>query len=112
MTKLEKEARKLCTHTIVFTDKTEKLVAVRAMQGRSTKAIAKEFDITEHEAQYRITKAQASLGTYFRADYRNGKSALAQRMLKATERLGLQVVEQRIAPQFIPFARQGVGRTV
>jgi len=108
--KLEKEARKLCTHTIVFTDPTEKLVAVRAMQGRSTKAIAHELKITESEAQYRVTKAQRALGTYFRADYRNGTGNVVKKMMRATENIGLRVVERQIAPKFIPFARQGVGR--
>lgn len=109
-TKLEKEARKLCTHTIVFTDPTEKLVAVRAMQGRSTKAIAQELKITESEAQYRVTKAQKAMGTYFRADYRNGTGSVVRKMMRATESIGLRVVERQIAPKFIPFARQGVGR--
>jgi len=108
--KLEKEARKLCTHTIVFTDPTEKLVAVRAMQGRSTKAIAHELKITESEAQYRVTKAQKAMGTYFRSDYRNGTGNVVKKMMRATENIGLRVVEQQIAPKFIPFARQGVGR--
>lgn len=108
--KIKQEARKLCTHTIVFTDLTEKMVAVRAMQGRTTKAIAQEFGITESEAQYRILKAQKSVNTRFRADYRNGDGAVAQKMLKATEQIGLQVVERKIAPKFIPFARAGVPR--
>lgn len=108
---LEKDARKLCTHTIVFTDPTEKLVAVRAMQGRSTKAIARELKITVSEAQYRVTKAQKALGTHFRADYRNGTSSIVKKMMRASESIGLRVVEDQIAPKFIPFARQGVGRT-
>jgi len=108
--KLEKKARKLCTHTIVFTDPTEKLVAVRAMQKRSTKAIAHELKITESEAQYRVTKAQKAMGTYFRSDYRNGTGNVVKKMMRATENIGLRVVEQQIAPKFIPFARQGVGR--
>jgi hypothetical protein len=109
-TKIEKEARRLCTHTIVFTDPVDKLVAVRAMQGRTTKAIARELHITQHEAQYRVSKAQRSVGTRFRADYRDGSGPVAKKMLKATEIIGLQVVEHDIAPKFIPFARQGVSR--
>lgn len=109
-TKIEKQARKLCTHTIVFTDLTEKMVAVRAMQGRTTRAIAQEFGITESEAQYRIIKAQKSLNTRFRRDYRNGDGKVAQKMLRATEQIGLAVVEKQVAPKFIPFARSGVPR--
>ena len=108
---IDQEARKLCTHKVVFTDITEKLVAVRAMQGRSTRAIAQEMGISIHEAQYRISKAQHTLGTYFRADYRNGTGKLAAAMLKATTDLGMQVVERKIAPKFIPFARQGISRS-
>ena len=105
LAKIEKEARKLCTHTVVFTDLTEKMIAVRAMQGRSTKAIAQEFGITDSKAQYRILKAQKSLNTRFRRDYRNGDSKFAKRMLKATEQIGLAVVEKQITPQFLPLAR-------
>ena len=108
--KIERQARKLCTHTIVFTDVTEKWVAVRAMQGRTTKAMASEFGLTPSEAQYRILKAQKSLNTRFRADYRGGEGEVAARMLKATTRIGLDIVEKKIAPQFIPFARSGVPR--
>jgi hypothetical protein len=109
-TKVERTARRLCTHIIVFTDALDKLAAVRAMQGRTTKAIADELGMTVSEAQYRIIKAQKSMGVYFRASYRNGKGRLAQRMLRATEHIGLRVVERQIAPKFIPLARQGVGR--
>lgn len=109
-TNVENEARKLCTHTVVFTNPMEKMVAVRAMQGRSTKAIAQEFKITVSRAQYRVTKAQAVLGTYFRADYRNGTGAVVKKMMRATQEIGLKVVEQQIAPKFIPFARPGISR--
>jgi len=111
VSKIEKEARKLCTHTIVFTDITEKLVAVRAMQGRTTRAIAAEFGLTPSEAQYRIIKAQKSLKTRFRADYRSGEGKLAARMLQATTDIAMQVVEKKVAPQFVPFARAGVPRS-
>lgn len=109
--KIKKEARKLCTHTIVFTDHTDKLVAVRAMQGRTTKAIAHELGITESEAQYRITKAQNSMNTRFRSDYRSGNGGMAQKILRATEHICLNVVERKIAPQFTPFASAGVPRS-
>ena len=108
---IEKTARKLCTHTIVFTDPTEKRAASLALQGITTKAIAEKLGLTEHEAQYRVNKAQKSLNTRFRRDYRNGASPVAQQMLRATERIALRVIERKVAPQFIPFARHGVGRT-
>ena len=108
---IDKAARKLCTHKVVFTDFTDKLVAVRAMQGRSTKAIARELCISVSKAQYRISKAQHVLGTYFRADYRNGAGKLSAIMLEATTKLGMQVVDRQIAPRLVPFARQGVSRS-
>lgn len=101
---IESEARKLCRHSVVFEDATDILVAVRGMQGRSTKAIARELHITPSQAQYRITKAQNSMGTRFRADYRNGRSELSNQMLKATEQLGIEVVRKRVAPKFVKHA--------
>ena len=109
--RIKKEARKLCRHTIIFTDSTDILVAVRGMQGRTTKAIARELGITESQAQYRILKAQKSMKTKFRADYRGGTGGIAQQMLKATERIGMGVVRNEIAPQFIPLASSGVPRS-
>lgn len=109
--KIDRAARKLCTHTIVFTDSTDKLCAVRAMQGRSTKAIAAELGITLSEAQYRIIKAQKSLNTRFRRDYRNGDGAVVRKMMKVTEGIGMSCVERQIAPKFTPFARAGVPRS-
>ena len=107
---IEKSARKLCRHKIVFTDIGEALVAVRAMQGRSTKAIAHELGFSEGQAQYRVMKAQNSQGTRFRADYRSGTGPVAKKMLRATEAIGMRVVERQIAPRFIPFAKAGVPR--
>lgn len=108
--RIEQEARKLCTHTIVFTDALSRRAAARAMQGQSTKAIAAELGISVHEAQYRIAKAQKSQGTRYRADYRNNSSPLTRRMLKATEGIALQEIDRKVAPKFIPFARSGVPR--
>jgi DNA-binding Lrp family transcriptional regulator len=110
-TKIEREARKLCRHKIVYTDISDIMVAVRAMQGRSTKAIAAELGVSETQAQYRVMKAQDSMGTKFRSDYRNGTGAIAKKMLRATEAIGIRVVERQIAPKFIPFASPGVPRT-
>lgn len=108
---IKKEARKLCRHRIVFTDISDVLVAVRAMQGRSTKAIAAELGVSETQAQYRVMKAQNSLKTKFRADYRNGTGPVARKMLRATESIGMRVVSRQIAPQFIPFAAPGIPRS-
>jgi DNA-binding transcriptional regulator LsrR (DeoR family) len=111
ISKLKREAQKLCRHTVVFTDPTDILAAVRAMQGRTTKAIARELGISAAQAQYRIQKAQRSMATKFRSDYRNGNSPLATQMLTATEGLGMAVVSKQIAPKFIPLASAGVPKT-
>lgn len=107
---IEKEARKLCTHTIVFTDPVSKRAGALALRGISTKAIAEELGITMHEAQYRVDKAQKSQGYRYRAAYRNGSTPLAKKMLRATEDIALHEIERNVAPQFIPFARSGVPR--
>lgn len=109
--KIKKEARKLCRHTVIFTDATDILVAVRGMQGRTTKAIAHELGITESQAQYRILKAQKSLNTRFRSDYRNGTGAVALQMLKATQRIGMKVIRDEVAPKFIPLGSAGIPRS-
>ncbi len=108
--KIDRAARKMCRHTIVFNDAVDALVVARSMQGRSTRAIADEFGLSESQVQYRVMKAQNSLKTKFRADYRTGKSKVAQQMLHATERLALGVIRKQIAPKFIPLARAGVSR--
>lgn len=108
--KIDATARKLCTHTVVFTDAASRRAVAMAMQGMSTKAIAKALGITLSEAQYRISKAQKSMRTRFRQDYRNSSSPLAKQMMQVTEKLALQTVDRDIAPKFVPFARQGVSR--
>lgn len=108
---IEKQARKLCRHKIVYTDISDILVASRAIQGRSTRAVATELGISESQAQYRISKAQRRLGVKFRADYRNGTGAVAKRMLKATEQIAMKFVRNEVAPKFIPFAAPGVPRS-
>lgn len=110
LTKIEKEARKLCTHTIVFTDPLSRQAGAMALQGRTTKSIADELGITLSEAQYRINKAQKSKQTRFRADYRNGTGPLAKKMQRATNPIALTYIDREVAPQFIPFARAGVPR--
>lgn len=97
-------------HTIVYTDAVDKMVAVRAMQGRTTKAIAKEFRLTMSEVQYRITKAQDAQKTKFRADARSGNGELAREMLDMTTKIALRIVTSEIAPKFIPLAAPGVPR--
>ena len=82
-----------------------------AMQGISTKAIASELGISEAQAQYRISKAQNSLETKFRYDYRNRRGQVVEQMLKASYKIASQVIRNQVAPKFIPFARTGVPRT-
>lgn len=113
LAKIEKQARKLATHTVVFTVGTKsQSVARLALQGLTTRTIADELGISESAAQYAILKAQRSLGvdTRFRRDYRNGASPLARRMMRSTENLARQFVSRQIAPKFIRLAAPGVSR--
>lgn len=107
---IDKKARRLCTHQIVYTKFVDMLVVARSMQGMSTKAIANETGLSESCVQYRILKAQHSVNLKFRADYRNGDGPLVARMLKSTEKVALDYISDVIAPQFVPLARQGVPR--
>lgn len=108
--KKENQARKLCTHTVVFVDPTDVAVVMRSLQGRTTRAIAREFSMTEAQVQYRISKAQKSIKARFRADYRNGSSELSQQMLAATDKFARVVVQDKVAPKFAALARPGVLR--
>lgn len=113
-TKVAREARKLCRHTICYTDAQSRLIAARALQGITTKAIADELGITESQVQYAILKAQRSQGVdvRFRRDYRNGDSPLARRILQSTKDIALDVVSRKIAPKFVRLAAPGVPRTI
>ncbi len=110
--KVSNEARKLCRHTICYTDARSRMIAARALQGITTKAIAMELDATESQVQYAILKAQRSLGpdVRFRRDYRSGDSPLARRLLQSTQKIALDVVTRKITPKFVRLAAQGVPR--
>ncbi len=107
---IKREARALCTHTIVYRDIVEKLVVARALAGRTTASIAEEFGLSEWQVSYRISKAQRALGVRFRAEYRNGTSKLARAMALRSQDLALQMVTRKITPKFAPLARPGVPR--
>jgi DNA-binding NarL/FixJ family response regulator len=107
---IKDEARKLCTHTIVFRDPMEQLVVARALAGRTTASIAEEFGLTESQVTYRIVKAQRSLGARFRYEYRHGSTPLARAMAAATERMAIRLVTTKIMPKFRKLARPGVPR--
>jgi hypothetical protein len=111
-TAIENAGRRLCRHTVCYTDAQSRMVAARALQGITTKAIAEELGITQSQVQYAILKAQHSLGVdvRFRRDYRNGKGPVAQRMMQSTQKIALQTVSRKIAPKFVKFAAPGVPR--
>lgn len=107
---IEAKARKLCRHTITYTQPVDAMCAVRAMQGRTTLSIAEELGLSISQVSYRIIKAQKWMKTRFRSEYRNGTSSMAMHMLRATEKFGIAEVREHIAPHFIPFGKQGVPR--
>lgn len=110
--KFDRQGRALCRHTVCFTDAQSRLIAARALQGISTKAIADELGISIGQAQYAITKAQRSLGdeVRFRRDYRNGKGKFVRKMVQSTQKIALSLVSQKITPKFVKLAAQGVPR--
>lgn len=113
-TKIDRKARKMCRHTVCFADAQSRMIAARAMQGRSTKAIAEELGISVGQAQYAITKAQHSLGddVRFRRDYRSGDNKFVRQMMQATQKVALKMVTREITPHFAKLAAEGVPRTV
>lgn len=110
--KIDRKARKMCRHTVCFTDPQSRLIAARAMQGISTKAIADELGISLGQAQYAITKAQHSLGddVRLRRDYRNGNGKFVRKMMQATQKMALKMVSNEITPHFARLAAEGVPR--
>ena len=111
-TEMEKKARRLCRHTVCYTDALTRTIAMRAMQGFTTKAIAAELGITQSRVQYAILKAQHSLGNNikFRHDYRNATSPLAKQMIAATEAFASREVRTKLAAKFARLAAPGVPR--
>ena len=94
----------LRTHTVVYSALIDIRAAVMAMQGQTTKSIAAQLGITEAKVQYRIKKAQDSLKTRFRADFRNGRGEFAQFVLGATYKNAEKLVRTQVAPKFAPYA--------
>ena len=100
LSKLQKAAGKLHTHTVVFkTGSDEDIAAQLAMGGQTTKAIMLETGLTECQVVYRLHKAGVK-----RADFRNGTSPVARRALPYIMKLAAVEVKEKIAPKFAPFA--------
>lgn len=104
--KIIKKARRLHTHSVTFDDVLDKLVVARAIQGKTTKAIASEFGISESKVQYRIQKAQNGLRTHFRDDYRNGKGYISNMITKHTESLAIKFVENKVTSFWHPYGKE------
>lgn len=100
MSKTEEQAKRLHTHKVVFTGSVDIECAVRAMLGQTTRAIAEALGISESMAQYRIQKAQDSVQTRFRSDYRNCTSLVAKNAFAASRKFAWKEVESSIAPRF------------
>jgi hypothetical protein len=97
---------------VVYTDVLDAMIVIRALQGRSTLAIAREFNISPHKVNYRIYKAQRVFDTSFRGDYRNGIGPLARRMAKATQSVAMGFVRNDLVPHFAPYAAPGIARKI
>lgn len=99
-----------CRHVIVYTELTDMMVLARAMQGRTTKAIARELGLSAAMVQYRIQKAQRALKTRFRSSYRGSDTPEVRQLLKSTEAAALRRVREEVTPIFKPLAGPGVLR--
>jgi hypothetical protein len=104
----ERGTKRIHAHTVVYQDVVDITCAIRAMQGRSTRAIAQELGLSDSKAYYRISKAQQAMGTYFRSDYRSGQGALVEAMMTATSGIAEAIVRKKIAPKFAKLASNRV----
>jgi hypothetical protein len=95
MSKLQKEATRLHTHTVVFDAGDDVECAVRALLGQTTRAIVAATGLSESQVQYRVSKAGIN-----RWDFRNGKTALAKKVVEMGRGMASRHVEVEIAPQF------------
>lgn len=103
--KIQKAARSLHTHTVVFKTGSDEDHAVRyAMCGQTTKAIAAKTGLTEAQVQYRLTKAKVKRTG--KDGFRNGTNPFAVKVLNYGFKLAKSVVADEIAPRFA-----GVGAT-
>jgi hypothetical protein len=103
--KIQKAARSLHTHTVVFkTGSDEDFAARYGMMGLTTKAIAAKTGLTESQVQYRLGKAKIKRAG--KEGYRNGTNPFAQRVLAVGIKMAKSVVADEIAPRFA-----GVGAT-
>ena len=110
LTKLQQEALKLHTHIVVFrANSVEETVAAMAQGGATTKAIAKAVGMSQHEAQYRITKAQREMGVRFRTEYRNG-GGLFDEAMSAILRSARARIQKNVTPKFLPLASSRVNQ--
>lgn len=88
-------AKKKQRHVIRFTESEEIEVVVMGELGFSTQAIADETGLSKGQVLYRLRLAQVK-----RADYRNGKSDTAERVLDTMRRPLEQHVKDEVAPRF------------
>jgi hypothetical protein len=101
---IKKQALKLHTHVVVFkSNSAEETVAAMAQFGQTTKAIAGRTGLSAAQVQYRISKAQNTMGTRFRADFRNG-SVMAQTVMKTHMGTARNVIQKNVTVKFTPKA--------
>lgn len=106
MRDIEKQARQMRRHTVVFVGQDAEVAAL-AMMGRTTKSIAKELGLSDSQVQYRIAKAQKTQGTRYRSDYRNGAGVVAIRVQNTCLRFALRQVSRNVSPKFRGLAATG-----
>lgn len=99
---IHEQAKRLHTHKVTFTKTDDVDCAALAMAGWSTKAIASELGISESQAQYRIAKAQKSIDSRFRQEYRGGTSKFAKLAARLLRDKSHRFIATNIAPKFQP----------
>jgi DNA-binding Lrp family transcriptional regulator len=81
----------------------EETVAAMAQFGQTTRAIAERTGLSAAQVQYRVSKAQNTMGTRFRADFRNG-SDMAQTVMKTHMGAARSVIQKNVTVKFVPLA--------
>jgi DNA-binding NarL/FixJ family response regulator len=101
---IKAQALKLHTHVVVFkSNSMEETVAAMAQFGQTTKAIAERTGLSPAQVQYRVSKAQNTMGTRFRSDFRN-YSEMAQTVMKTHMGTARNVIQKNVAVKFMPLA--------
>lgn len=101
---IKAKALKLHTHVVVFKSSSmEETVAAMAQFGQTTKAIAERTGLSAAQVQYRVSKAQNTMGIRFRSSFRN-YSDMAKLVMQTHMGAARNVIQKNVAVKFVPLA--------